>query len=102
MADMEKDFLEEEDFGDNAVVVLTDSETGEDMDFDVLARAEIDGKLYYALAPSNEDSDEYVILSAHEDGEDIIFESVDDDEEFEKVEEYFNDLFFNADVDYDA
>ena len=28
MADMEKEFLEEENFEDNAVVVLTDSETG--------------------------------------------------------------------------
>lgn len=100
MADMEKDFLEEEDFGDNAVIVLTD-ENGEDMEFDVLARAEIDGKLYYALAPVGDESDEYVILSAHEDGEDIVFESVDDDDEFEKAEEYFNDLFFNEDVDYD-
>ena len=101
MADMEKDFLEEEDFGDNAVIVLTDGETGEDMEFDVLARAEIDGKLYYALAPVGDESDEYIILSAQEDGEDIVFESVDDDDEFEKAEDFFNDLFMNADVDYD-
>ena len=101
MADMEKEFLEEENFDDNAVVVLTDSETGEDMEFDVLARAEIDGKLYYALAEVGDESDEYVILSAHEDGEDIVFESVDDDDEFEKAEDFFNDLFMNADVDYD-
>lgn len=94
MADMEKDFLEEEDFGDDAVIVLTD-ENGEDVEFDVLARGEIDGKLYYALAPVGDESDEYVILSAKEDGEDIIFESVDDDDEFDKAEEYFNDLFFN-------
>ena len=101
MADMEKEFLEEEDFGDNAVIVLTDSETGEDMEFDVLARGEIGGELYFALVPANEESEEYIILKAREDGDDIIFESVDDDEEFDKAEEYFNDLFMNADVDYD-
>ena len=72
------------------------------MEFDVLARGEIDGKLYYALAPVGDESDEYIILSAHEDGEDIIFESVDDDDEFDKAEDFFNDLFMNADVDYDA
>lgn len=100
MAEMEKEFLEEEEFEDNAVIVLTDSETGEDMEFDVLARAEIDGQLYYALAEVNDESDEYVILKAKEDGEDVLFESVDDDDEFEKAEEYFNDLFFNE-IDLD-
>ena len=35
-----------------------------------------------------------------EDGEDLILESIEDDDEFDKVEEYFNDLFF-SEVDYD-
>jgi hypothetical protein len=36
-----------------------------------------------------------------EDGDDIILESIDDDDEFEKAEDYFNDLFF-SEIDYDA
>ena len=93
MADIEKNINEEAEETD--VIVLTDSETGEDMEFDVLASAELDGQVYYALALVNDESDEYVILKAKEEGEELIFESVDDDDEFEKAEEYFNDLFFN-------
>ncbi len=91
---------EQEDFEEAPVFTLTDEETGEEMDFVLLARGEIDDNLYYALEPADEDSDEYVILRVKEDGEDIILESIDDDDEFDKAEDFFNDLFFNE-VDYD-
>ena len=97
MADIEKNLPEEEEI---PVFTLTDEETGEEKDFELLARGELDGKLYFALAPADEESEEYVILSVQEDGDDIILETIDDDDEFEKVEDYFNDLFFNE-VDYD-
>lgn len=100
MAENEKNLpIEEEEELDN-IITLTDEETGEEKEFEFLARGEIDGGLYFALVPANEESDEYVILKAREDGDDIIFESVDDDDEFDKAEEYFNDLFFNE-IDYD-
>ena len=100
MADIEKNIPEEE-IEENPVFTLTDEETGEEKDFDLLARAEIDDNLYFALAPADdEEFEEYVILKVREDGDDIILESVDDDDEFDKVEEYFNDLFFNE-IDYD-
>ena len=100
MADIEKNIPEEE-IDENPVFTLTDEETGEEKDFDLLARAEIDDNLYFALVPTDdEECEEYVILKVQEDGDDIILESVDDDDEFEKVEEYFNDLFFNE-IDYD-
>ena len=82
------------------VVTLTDEETGEEKDFELLARAELDGKLYFALVPADEESDEYVILRAEEDGDDILLETIESDEEFEKVEDYFNDMFF-SEIDYD-
>ena len=97
MADFDKDQVEE--LEDN-VITLTDEETGEEADFELYARATIDGKDYFALVPCDENSDEYVILRATIDGEDMLFETIDDDDEFEKVEEYFNDLLFNE-VDYD-
>lgn len=99
MADIEKN-LPEEEFDEVPVFTLTDEETGEEKDFELLARAELDGKLYFALVPANEESDEYVILSVEEDGDDLILETIESDEEFEKVEDYFNDLFFNE-IDYD-
>ena len=83
---------------------LTD-EDGNELEFEVIGSAEIGGVMYYAMVPCDEataadDVCEYVILKAHEDGEDIVFESIEDDDEFEKAEEYFNDVFFNE-IDYD-
>ena len=97
MTDMEKN-LENEEI---PVFTLTDEETGEEKDFELLARATIDEKLYFALVPADEEeAEEYVILSVEEDGDDLVLSSIDDDDEFDKVEEYFNDLFF-SEVDYD-
>ena len=100
MADFEKNPELEEELDDH-IITLTDEETGEELDFQLIARATLDEVLYFALIPANdEECDEYVILRVTEDGEDIILESIDDDDEFEKVEEYFNDLLF-GEVDYD-
>ena len=100
MTDIEKN-VNEEELEEVPVFTLTDEETGDAQDFELLASATIDGTLYYALVPVDEESEEYVILSVEEDGDDIVLSSIDDDDEFEKVEEYFNDLFF-SEVDYDA
>ncbi len=100
MAEFDKNEQLDEELEEN-VITLTDEETGEERDFEIYARAEIDEKMYFALVPVDDDGEEYVILRATVDGDDLLFETVDDDEEFEKVEDYFNDLFFNE-VDYDA
>ncbi len=102
MADMEKNINEEVEELEEMVYTLTDEETGEELDFQLIARATIDEKLYFALIPANdEECEEYVILRVTEDGEDLLLESIDDDDEFDKVEDYFNDLLF-SDADYDA
>ena len=90
-----------EELDEAPVFTLTDEETGEEKDFALIARAEIDEQLYFALEPADEQGDEYVILKVFEEGDDIILESIEDDDEFGKVEDYFNDLFFNE-IDYDA
>lgn len=101
MADLEKNINNEEvEEFDSIIYTLTDEDTGEEIDFELIAEATLDGVLYYALVPVDEESDEYVILRVIEDGEDLVLESIDDDDEFEKVEEYFNDLLF-GEVDYD-
>ena len=97
MADIEKDLSEE--LEDN-IITLTDEETGEEIAFELYARCTIDDNLYFAVVPVNDEGDEYVILKATVDGEDMLFETIEDDDEFEKVEDYFNDLLFNE-VDYD-
>ena len=83
------------------IITLTDDETGEEQDFEVIAEGTVDGNNYFALVPANEESDEYVILQYKEEGEEVILETIEDDEVFEKVEDYFNDLLF-SELDYDA
>ena len=92
---------EVEEMEEPMIITLTDSESGEDMDFEVLADSMIDDKRYFALVPANdEESEEYVILRVTEEGDDLVLETVEDDDEFERVEDFFNDLFF-SEVDYD-
>ena len=91
-----------EEFDDYPVLTLTDEESGEEKEFLLLASEKVDGQLYYALTPNDEESNEYVILKVFEDGEDILFETITDDDEFEKMEDIFNDMLFDSDVDYDA
>ena len=101
MQDNKNILPEEEGELEVSVFTLTDEETGEQLDFTLLAEAIIDEKLYYALEPcGEEESEEYVILRVTEDGDDVILETIDDDDEFEKVEDYFNDLLF-SEIDYD-
>ena len=99
MSDNKKNPEVEEELDEN-IITLTDEETGEEQDFEIWAQATIDDNLYFALVPVDDDGDEYVILRATVDGEDLIFETIEDDDEFEKAEDYFNDLLF-SEVDYD-
>ena len=94
--------IPEEDI-ENATITLTDEESGEELEFVLIAEATIEDKLYYALMPKEDidEGEEYVILRVSGEGDDQILETVDDDDEFEKVEDYFNDLLFNE-IDYDV
>ena len=102
MSDKDINFNEEADELDEIIYTLTDEDTGEELDFQLIARATIDDVLYFALVPADdEECEEYVILRVTEDGDDLVLESIDDDDEFDKVEDYFNDLLF-GEADYDA
>jgi len=83
------------------IYTLTDLETGEEEDFELLAEAELDGTTYMALAPVKNETDEFVILKAvpTEEGDTDLVD-IEDDEEFDRVADYFEDLLF-GDADYD-
>ncbi len=87
------------------VITLTD-EDGSEIEFEVIGEAELDGITYYAMMPTEnpaaeEGIIEYVLLKKEvEDGEDV-FVTVDDEDEFEKVANYFDELF-DSEEDYDA
>lgn len=84
-------------------------ENGNKQNFEMLDAADIDGVQYFAMIPaieSNEyltDNGELVILKAIEDNGEEILASIDDDEEFEKVSQYFlkrlEELFEGCDDD---
>ena len=88
------------------LITLTD-ENGLEVEFEIIADYEKNGNRYFAMFPPESDDDEdsdlieYVILKLvkNEDGEEY-FESIDDDDEFDDIADYFDDLF-SAEVDYD-
>ena len=90
--------IEEEE---SVIVTLTDLEDGSEKEFELIGEGELNGVHYYALAPLEEDNGEYYIFrGTEEENGDITFETIEDDKEFEAVEDYFNDLLF-SDFDYD-
>ena len=98
MADMEKNLPDEEE--DVDVFTLTDEEGNEEQ-FEILGSIELDGNVYYALTAVEDKSDEYVILKLEgEDGDDVTLVTVDDDDEFDRVADEFEDKLF-GEVDYD-
>ena len=104
MADEKKPLEEDLEMDEIEVYTLTD-EDGNESQFELIGECEKDGKTYYALteldAEGNQVSEEYVILrlEKEENGEDILT-SIEDDEEFDAIADYFDDQF--ADIDYDA
>ena len=85
---------------------LTD-EDGNEYSFEMIGRCELNGNVYYAFAPAEDEADEdgvyeYTILKevVSADGE-AEWVSIDDDDEFDAVADYFDDLF-ESEIDYDA
>ena len=83
------------------IVTLTDEE-GNESDFEVIGELVVEGEKYMAFMAVEGDSDEYVVLKceADENGE-LLLVTIDDDDEFDKVSDAFDDVFRNE-IDYDA
>lgn len=85
MAD-EKNLQPEEEV---EVVTLTD-EDGVESDFEVIGSLELDDNEYLALVPVDSEEDEYIILKIMvENGEEILV-TIDDDDEFDRVADAFD------------
>ncbi|PWM68053.1 MAG: DUF1292 domain-containing protein [Clostridiales bacterium] len=93
MADETFDFEQE-------VFTLTDEE-GNESDFEFIGRIELDDNTYVALLPVEGAEDEYVILKVEKDenGEEFL-STIEDDEEFDKAADAFEDEFM-SEIDYD-
>ena len=73
-------------------IIETVDEDGNAVSFELIDIVEVDDKEYALLLPTereeDEDEDEVVLMRLIEDGKDYIFESIEDDKEFEKVAKY--------------
>lgn len=83
------------------IYTLTDEE-GNEAEFELAGSRELDGETYFALIPTTPDNDEYVILKADnaDDGEQILV-TIDDDDEFNRIADIFEEEIF-GEIDYDA
>ena len=83
-------------------ISITD-EDGKEYELEVLAELEYEGSKYLALVPADDDGEEdlevSILKAVDENGEEILV-TIDDDDEFDRVADYFEDELFNT-VDYD-
>ncbi|MCL1858772.1 MAG: DUF1292 domain-containing protein [Oscillospiraceae bacterium] len=89
------------------VYTLTD-EDGNESDFELLGRHDVDGQSYVALAPvdTDEGSDEdeegsFIVLKVVEENGEEIFETIENDDEFDRIADIFEDELMQ-DMDYDG
>ena len=91
----------------NEVEIYTlQDEEGNEHEFELIGMTEKNGVKYYAMIPADEKDAaeggevEYGILKAiTEDGEETLV-TIDDDDEFDDVADYFDD-YFASEIDYD-
>ena len=75
------------------IIEMTD-EDGNVVRCELFDIVEFEGKQYALLleADSEEEEPEVVLMRYTEDGDDVFFETIDDDEEFDKVQNYIESL----------
>ena len=99
MAEEKNNIPESDEAFESEIYTLTD-EDGTDAEFELLAELEDNGITYLAMAPLDETAEEgeYVILKVEvdENNEETVV-SIEDDDEFERIADMFDDLFANMD-----
>ncbi len=75
-------------------IIETVDENGEIVNFELFDIVEVEDKEYALLLPaeSEEDNDEVILMRLTKEGEDYLFEAIEDDEEFDRVSEYIENL----------
>ena len=80
---------------ENDQLIETVDENGNVITFELFDIVEVDEQEYALLLPTDAEAgeeDELVLMRLTKDGEDYIFETIDDDAEFEKVASYVESL----------
>jgi len=83
------------EYEENSLIETVDEE-GNVINFELYDLIEVEGQEYALLLPvdTEEESEdaEIVLMRATREGDDYIFETIEDEEEFNKVEEYIKTL----------
>lgn len=80
---------------ENDQLIETVDENGNSITFELFDIVEVDNQEYALLLPTEAEpgeEDEIVLMRLSKEGEDYIFETIDDDAEFEKVASYVESL----------
>ena len=99
--EMNEEELEDEYF-DTEIYTLTD-EDGNDEEFELIGKYMENGVTYNALIPADESKQngEYIILRREVDENgDIYLATIEDDDEFDRIADIFDDSF--SEFDYDG
>ena len=79
----------------NEQLIETFDEDGNKVSFELLDIISVDDVEYALLLPAGEKNDEdgeILVMRVHKDGEDYSFEVIEDDEEFNRIAEYIEEL----------
>jgi len=78
----------------NVETILLNDEEGNEIEFDVLTKLDIEDKEYVIVAPSGEEDIDAIALRIDKDadGNDILV-TIEDDEEFEMISEAYEAIF---------
>lgn len=84
-------------------LIETVDEEGNVINFELFDIIEVENQEYALLLPAEAEEDseegEIVLMRLTKDGEDYLFETIEDDEEFKKVEDYIKTLEDEEDED---
>lgn len=79
-------------------LIETVDEDGKVVNFELFDIVEFEEKEYALLLPAEDkENDEVVLMRLSKDGEDYLFEAIEDDEEFDKVSEYIENMELEED-----
>lgn len=91
---------------DGDIFTLIDDD-GVETDFALRLRAEFEGNEYFALVPVEPNPDfeegDFIILrlEAIDESNEATLVSIEDDEEFDRVADFFEDLLYGGEINYD-
>ena len=78
---------------DEDQIIETVDENGKVVRFELFDVVEVDEQEYALLLPvETEENDELVLMRLTEDGDEYLFETIEDDEEFDKVATYVENM----------